>query len=181
MAVQTTMERHGMVRVPPVIRLAERPVETAEGCAERLVTSRARALAPGAVLTAQGRYRAAGVDLLLRLKGHVLPAGIAVDSELLARKLRSAAGHHPPYVAILLEAPVCAAADRALRFLTDHAAALAQGHTLIVAGARDLRAACLEELPEGRDPCLELFRRLSNVASDSSGQRLAAPDATDCG
>src|SRR5437016_4389852 len=125
MAVQTTMERRGMLRVAPVIRLPERPVEAAEGCAERLFTSRARALAPGAVLTAQGRYRAAGVDLLLRLSGHVLPVGIGVDSELLARKLRAAASHHPPYVAVLLEAPVCAAADRALRFLADRAAELA--------------------------------------------------------
>lgn len=168
MAVQTTLERKETLRVPPVIRLAERPVETADVRAERLFTSRARALAPGAVLTAQGRYRAAGVDLLLRLAGHVLPAGIAVDSELLARKLRSAASHHPPYVAVLLETPVCAAADRALRFLADRAAELAQGHTLVVAGPREVRAACLEELPEGRDPYLELFRRLAVAIEDAS-------------
>lgn len=157
-----------MLRVPPVIRLAERPVETPEARAERLFTNRADALAPGAVLTAQGRYRASGIDLLLRLSGHVLPAGIGVDSELLARKLRAAARQHPPFVALLLETPVCAAADRAFRFLADHAAELAQGHSLVVAGPREVRAASMEELPEGRDPYMELFRRLVLVGDDTA-------------
>jgi hypothetical protein len=167
MAVQTRLERKGMLRVPPVIRLAERPVETADARAERLFTSRARAVAPGAVLTAQGRYRAAGVDLVLRLSGHVLPAGIGVDSELLARKLRAAVRQHPPYVAVLLETPVCAAVDGALRCLASHAAELAQGHSLVVAGPREVRIACLEELPGDRDPYMELFRRLA-IATEAA-------------